>query len=69
MDRHKIRETNRNQMDYVSRAAKKELILFFRLVIVTSIFRLLDTGRYSVVAVAHNFPSKSGTDAPRWRPC
>jgi hypothetical protein len=47
---------------------QKELILFIRLVIVTCISRLLDTGRYSVVACAHNFPSKSGTDAPRWRP-
>ena len=47
---------------------QKELILFIRLVFVTYIFRLLDTDRYSVVAVAHNFSSKSGTDAPRWRP-
>jgi hypothetical protein len=47
---------------------RKRSFLTLRLVIVTCISRLLDTGRYSVVACAHNFPSKSGTDTPRWRP-
>ena len=47
---------------------QKEPSLFLRSVIVTCISRLLDTDRYSVESDAHNFPSKSGTDAPRWRP-
>jgi len=56
------------QMERSQRDDQKEPSLFLRSVIVTCISRLLDTDRYSVESDAHNFPSKSGTDAPRWRP-